>query len=161
MKSKSLIGIIQLAVMVAIGATQMHQAMPIVARVAHRAAAPLEQMVGLGINPSVPRPAVPAVQPPALQTAEVCDRTAMAPVHLRHTVVRVEAPRPVIETIDSPVSVRVMPRRVYVAHLDQHVFDPLVQVRMNQADVQREIARAQREIERAMREAQRQQAVVF
>ena len=161
MKSKSLLGMVQLAVMVAIGATQMHQALPVMTRLAYRAAAPLGQMVRLGINPSYPRSPVPAVQPFAFQTVEVGDRAPMPPAHIRHTVVRVEAPRPVIETIDSPIAGRVMLRRVYVARINGHMFDPLVQVKINEADVQREIARAQREIDRAMREAQRQQTLVF
>ena len=160
MKSKSLIAIVQLAVMVAVGTTQMHQALPILTTLAQRTAAPLEQMVRLGINPSYPRSTVPAVQPFAFQTLEVCDRAPMPPAHLRHTVVRVEAPRPVIETIDSPISGRVTQRHVFVARIDSHAFDQLVQVRINQADVQREIARAQRDMQRAMREAQRQQQVV-
>ena len=164
MKSKSLLGMVQLAAMVAIGATQMHQAMPVLTNLAQRTAAPLEQMVRLGINPSYPRSPVPAVQPFAFQTVEVCDRLPAAPVaaaQFRHMVVRVEAPRPMIETIDSPVSARVMQRRVYVTRIDRHAFDSLVQVHVNEVEVKREIARAQRELQRAVREAQRQQAVVF
>lgn len=160
MKSKGLLGIVQLAAMVAIGATQMHQAMPIMAKLAHRAAAPLEQMVLLGI-PSYSRSPVPAVQPFALPALEVCDRAPMPPAHIRHTVVRVEAPRPVIQTIDSSVTARVMPRRMYLARIDTRALGQLVEVQMNRADVQREIARAQRELERTMREAHRQQTVVF
>jgi hypothetical protein len=162
MKSKSLLGMVQLAAMVAIGATQMHQAMPVLAKLAQRTAAPLEQMVRLGINPSYPRSPVPAVQPSAFHAVQVCDRTPSAPARyaqFRHAVVRVEAPRPVIETIDSPVAGRVMQRRVYTARFDQHAFETVVQ--MNQVVVQREIARAQRELQRAMREAQREQTVVF
>jgi hypothetical protein len=167
MKSKSLLGMIQLAVMAAVGMTQMHQALPIVAKLAHRTAAPLEQMVRLGINPSYPRSPVPAVQPFAIATIDACDRApafdlwpAGAPVpHVRHTVVRVEAPRPMVETIASPITARVVRRRVSLAALaNAQDIASIVQIRMNEAGMQREIATAQREMLRSMREAQRHQA---
>jgi hypothetical protein len=164
MKSKSLLGMIQLAVMAAVGMTQMHQALPIVAKLAHRTAAPLEQMVRLGINPSYPRSPVPAVQPFAIATIDACDRAPAfdlgTPVpHVRHTVVRVEAPRPMVETIASPITARVVRRRVSLAALaNAQDIATIVQIRMNEAGMQREIATAQREILRSMREAQRHQA---
>jgi hypothetical protein len=156
MKSKNLLGIVQFALLAAIGTTQLHQALPIMAKLAHRTAAPLEHIVLLGVNPSCPGYRVPAVQPSVLAPVQVCDRkTPVSPAHVRNAVLRVEAQRPMVETIVDPVVTPVRVRRMYVANVpDAHMLAQLVQVRMNQADVQREIARAQREMRHAMREQQ-------
>lgn len=165
MRSKTLLGIVQLAVMVAIGMTQLHDALPVMARLAQRTAAPLEQMIYFGVTPPSPLPPVPAVQPFAAAPVQVCDRPILdvPPVHLRTTVLHVEAPRVNVETIADPIPARfVVPHRVIrVAAPDQRAIAQMVQLRMNQADLQRQMARAQREIERAMREAQRQQEINF
>lgn len=162
MKSKSVLGLVQVVAMAVIGMTQVHQAMPVLAGLAQRTAAPLEQMVLLGINPSYPRSPVPAVQPFAhTGSVQVCDRSNAVPAHIRQTVVRVEAPRPMIETIAAPVSGRVTLRRVHVTRIDSRAFDSAVQIEMNDVDFKAEIARAQHQIEKAMRDAQRQHTVVF
>src|ERR1051326_5089009 len=117
MKSKSLLGIAQFAVIAAIGTMQMHQALPIMAKLAHRTAAPLERIVLLGVNPSCPGYRVPAVQPSVLAPVQVCDRkTPATPAHIRNTVLRGEAQRPMVETIVDPVVAPVRLRRVYVAN---------------------------------------------
>jgi hypothetical protein len=154
MKSKNLLGIVQFALLAAIGTTQMHQALPIMAKLAHRTAAPLERIVLLGVNPSCPGYRVPAVQPSVVAPVQVCDRkTSASPAHIRNTVLRVEAQRPMIETIVDPVVRPVRARRMYVANIpDAHALAELAQMRINQVDVQREMVRAQREIRRAMRE---------
>ena len=161
MKSKSLLGIVQFALVVAIGGTQLQQALPIVAKLAHRTAAPLEQAILSGVTPSYPASPVPAAQPFAVAApVQVCDRAQAAPaVHVRHTVLRVEAPRPSIETIADPIAVRYLapPRIMRVSISSAHMSDQIVQLRMNQATFDREMAKAQREIQRTM---QRRQAAI-
>lgn len=156
MKSKNLLGIAQFALIAAIGGTQLHQALPIMTRLAHQTAAPLERMVRLGVNPSCPGIRVPAVQPSVVAPVQVCERkTVDSPVHVRRTVLHVEAQRPLVETIVDPVVAPVRVRRVYMSQIpDARTMEQLVQVRMNQAAVEREIARAQRELRKTMREQQ-------
>ncbi len=164
MKSKSLLGMGQLALMVAIGGSQLHQALPIMTKLAHRTAAPLEHVILLGVTPSYPASPAPAAQPFAVMApVQVYDRAAgAAPVHVRHTVLRVEAQLPAIETIADPIVVRYLapPRVMRVSVPSPREIDQLAQLRISQAGVQREMVRAQREIERAMREAQRRQPTV-
>ena len=166
MKSKSLLGIVQIALMVAIGGTQLQQALPIMAELAHRTAAPLEQVILLGVTPSYPASPAPAAQPFAVMApVQVCDRAVEAPpVHVRHTVMRVEAPRPTVETIADAIPVHLIaPMRVTrVSVQSPHMIDQMVQLRINQAGFEREMAKAQHDIQRAIRETQRRQgAVVF
>jgi len=165
MKSKSLLGMVQFALVVAIGGTQLQQALPVMAKLAHRTAAPLEQAILPGVTPSYPASPVPAAQPFVVSApVKVCTRAAeAAPVHVRHTVLRVEAPRPSIETIADPIAVRYLapPRmmRVSLSVSGPHMTDQIVQLHMNQATFDREMAKAQREIQRAMQ--RRQAPIVF
>jgi hypothetical protein len=157
MKSKMLPNLAQIAVIAALGAVQLQQALPVLAKLARRTAAPLERIVLLGSNPSYPGSAVPAAHP-FVPPVEVCHRaTVAAPVHLRATVLHVQAPRVEVETVVDRIPSRlVVPRRVRLP--DAHGIAEMVQVQMNQADLQRELARAQREIDRAVARAQREQA---
>ena len=156
MKTKNLLGFAQFALLAAIGTTQLHQALPIMAKLAHSTAAPLERIVLLGFKPPCPGFRVPALQPSAVAPVQVCDRkTPSAPAHIRNTVLHVEAQRPMVETIVDPVVMPVKARRMYVANLpDAQALAQMAQVRMYQVDFQREMVRAQREIRKTMREQQ-------
>lgn len=158
MRSKALLNILPIAVIAVIGAAQLHQALPIMARLAHRTAVPLERMVLRGVNPSYPESPAPAVQPFVATPVQVCDRTDVAPrVHVRQTVLHVQAPRVQVETIADPIVPRlVVPRRVVrVSFAGPRDLDQLVQLRMQHAEIQRQVSQAQRQIEREMRDAQR------
>jgi septal ring-binding cell division protein DamX len=163
MKSKSLLGMVQLALVVAIGGTQLQQALPIMAKLAHQTAAPLEQVILLGATPSYPASPAPAAQPFAMAApVQVCDRTVDAlPVHVRHTVLRVEAQRPTVETIADTIPVHLIaPPRVVRVSVPVPMIDQMVQLRTNQAGFGHEMAKAQRDIQRAMRESQHHQITV-